>query len=384
MAEVLAFRNANFNEITAEHWAAMGCTAAVAREGAQLVGFIPLQFREQVLRPGITAPVVYENAVGVHEEMRGQGIGTRMIEWAATALADRVDALMVIRGGERSDGYRFYRRSGHADLCYARSFELPVEHVWAGHDAATDREGIQVLDRARWLAAEPALLALYARRYGRYGGGRQRGPGYWQEILDSHVYRDQKWWLIALRGTDRLRGYLVASPGMWDKGQHLYVYEVVGEDDRASAQLIRYARRLSVSGGYRAPYISLANPVGPLLRSMGFLQGDSSPHVMARVLRPERLFRRLAGGSNLLNSLSLTVNTPHRTVAVVDAPDARYAVRMEMKEAYLARLMMCRLDLAAAVEMELVRWDVHDPGVARELCAILAPCDWVQWFTDFV
>jgi hypothetical protein len=105
---------------------------------------------------------------------------------------------------------------------------------------------------------------------------------------------------------------------------------------------------------------------------------------MARVLRPDRLFRRLAKGSNLLHTLSLTVTTPHRELAVVDAPDARYTVRVETKEAYLARLFLCRLDLAAALDMELVRWQARDPGLVRELCAILAPCDWVQWFTDYV
>ena len=103
-----------------------------------------------------------------------------------------------------------------------------------------------------------------------------------------------------------------------------------------------------------------------------------------RVLRPDRLFERMAAGSNLLHTLSLTVQTPHRTAVVVDAPDARYRVRVETKEAYLARLFLCRLDLAAAIEMELVRVQARDPGVVRELCAILAPCKWVQWFTDYV
>ena len=42
------------------------------------------------------------------------------------------------------------------------------------------------------------------------------------------------------------------------------------------------------------------------------------------------------------------------------------------------------LDLEAAVEMEMVRWNVDDRGLARALCDTFAFADWVQWFTDYV
>jgi hypothetical protein len=78
------------------------------------------------------------------------------------------------------------------------------------------------------------------------------------------------------------------------------------------------------------------------------------------------------------------VATPHRVLEVSDPPDAHYGVRLEAKEQFLARLFSCRLDLDAALEMELVRWLDPDPGLRRELCHIFEPSDWVQWFTDYV
>ena len=177
--EVIPFRNETFGQISQEHWEAMNCTAVVARQDDRLVGFIPLQYREQCLNPQVTIPVVYENAVGVAQDMRGQGIGTAMIEKAARFISDRADALMVIRGGEQSIGYRFYRKTGHSDLVYARRYTLPPEtRLPLGHT-----QEIRVLDRQAWAALEPQLLALYQTQYGRFGGGQQRKPGYWTLIL---------------------------------------------------------------------------------------------------------------------------------------------------------------------------------------------------------
>jgi GNAT superfamily N-acetyltransferase len=389
LQEVLAFRNDIFNNISRSHWEAMGCTAVTARDEGRLVGFIPLQFREQCLNDGVSIPVVYENAVGVAEGLRGRGIGTQMLDTAARFIADRADALMVIRGGEDSTGYRFYRKTGHSDLMYTRTYSAPAAGL------ARDGEGCACLDPASWVAIESELLALYARRYGRYGGGWRREPGYWQTILESHVYRDRPWWLVTLRSGgdpgDRLLGYMVAVwSGLWSPARSLYIYEAVGEDDTAVERLVRYAAGLGAGPGEPpgervvVPAVSLANPLGALLERMGFAGEESDAHIMARLLRPDRIWARLAGGSDLLDSLALVVATPHRTLVVNDPREPCYTVRVETKESMLARLFTCRLDLAAALDMELVRWDVRDAGLRRELCRVFEFSEWVQWFTDYV
>jgi hypothetical protein len=341
-----------------------------------------------MLNARVSIPVVYENAVGVTEDRRGQGIGTAMMNEAAQFMSDRVDALMVIRGGERTDGYRFYRKSGHSDLMYACWYYLEPEVEWP----AADVRDLSVVDREHWLALEPQLLSLYERQYGRFGGGRRREPGYWSMILDSHVYGARQWWLVtATTEAGELAGYLVAAQGYWSSANALCVQEVVGEDEGTVERLLRYARRFIPAGEgdedgrqYLVPLVSLANPVRPLLRRMGFAEGESTSHVMARILRPDRILARLAKGTGLMDSVALTVATPHRVLEVSDPPEPRYKVRLETKEAMLARLFCCRLDLDAALDMELIRWRAPDPGLRRELCRVFAPCEWVQWYTDYV
>jgi GNAT superfamily N-acetyltransferase len=401
--ELLSFRNTIFGRISRDHWFAMNNTGVVAREGGQLAGFIPLQYRQQMLNAEVSIPVVYENAVGVAEGRRGQGIGTAMIDEAARFMADRVDALMVIRGGERTDGYRFYRKSGHSDLMYGCWYTLDPEVTWPAadqHERSADERGplivdrgLAIVDRKRWLALEPQLLSLYERQYRRFGGGRRREPGYWRTILDGHVYAEHRWWLVvSTNDAGRLIGYLAAAQGYWASDSAVCVCEVVGEDEATVERLLRYARRFAASsrdaaavgGQYLLPLVSLANPVRPLLRRMGFAEGESTSHVMARILRPDRIFRRLAEGSDLLDTLALTVATPHRVLEVNDPPEPRYRVRLETKEGMFARLFCCRLDLDAALDMELVRWRDPDPGLRRELCQAFALCEWVQWYTDYV
>ena len=381
MDELLAFRNAIFTPVTVAQWQAMDCTGIVARKADQLVGFIPLQYRQQRLNARISVPVVYENAVGVVEGRRGQGIGTKMMDAGAEFISDRADLMLVVRGGERSQGYRFYRKSGHSDLMYACYYHLDPQIDWpVAHDAS-----IAVVEREQWLELEPQLLGLYQRQYGLYGGGRLRESGYWRQVLEGHVFAGSKRWLALCTGGDgQVVGYLMAAQGLWSSERAVCVYEVLGENWEVVERLLRYGRRFAGDEQYVIPLVSLANPVRSLLRRMGFTESESGPHVMARLLRPDRIWQRLALESGLLDVLSLTVVTPHRTLAVSDPPDPHYHVQLETKENFLARLFCCRLDLDAALDMELVRWRNSDPGLRRELCSILAPCDWVQWFTDYV
>jgi hypothetical protein len=355
----------------------------------------------------------------VADGRRGRGIGTQMLNEAARFMSDRVDAMFVIRGGERSDGYRFYRRTGHGDLMYARWYVLPPEITWPAAEEGQAAGGriVSSLDRQRWLELEPELLALHERQYGGFGGGQERAPGFWRHILDSHVYREgdpaHKWWLLALSSASRgLAGYLVAAQGSWAPTRAVFIYEVVGESEAAVEQLIRYARRFvpgasesgqGASGGeqeaacdqassgeparYGAALVSLANPVCAVLERMGFVAGESTSHIMARILRPERIFARLAAETGLLDTLALSVATPHRTVTVNEPAAPRYTVRLETKENFMSRLFCCRLDLEAALDMELVRWSgatPPDPGLQSEVSRVFGLCEWTQWFSEFV
>ncbi len=93
-AAACAFTEQIFGPLPLECWLKEPrYTASLAFRGDELVGVIPLSLREFQLAPGLTASTAWENAVGAREDLRGQGVGTRMIHaarefWptAATAL----------------------------------------------------------------------------------------------------------------------------------------------------------------------------------------------------------------------------------------------------------------------------------------------------------
>ena len=363
----------------------MDCTGVVASEESNILGFIPLQFRQQVLRPGVIAPVVYENAVGVSEPMRGRGIGLTMIETAVEFIGNRADALFVIRGGESSPGYRFYRKSGHSDLSYAVSHSHPRPESLT-RDRTLD---IRRVRERKWLASESELIHFYNEVYAGYGGGRLRSPGYWPEIFDGHVFKEREWILLIARDKrERLAGYAIFAPGTWKDHQDLHLYEIAASGEIVVESLLSAGAKFAPGRPLRAPQISLANPVAPTLNRLGFEEERSEPHIMARVIRPHRLFIRLADSNpdvaDFRSTVNLICSTPHRTIDLQTPPQPEHTINLEMKEHMLARLLLCRLDLRSAIENELVRCRGDKGTLIDTLAEICRPAPWIQWFTDYV
>lgn len=400
LSEALAFRNSIFVDVDTDHWKAMDCTGVVARAepgdfpdlgiGTEIVGFIPLQFRTQVLRPGVTAPVVYENAVGVDERLRSRGIGSRMIEAAADFMRDRADALFVIRGGEATTGYRFYRKSGHSDVCYAATFAADSLRIPAAADFS-----VKAVTSEAWVAREPELLELYRLRFGAYGGGRERGPGYWRGIFAGHVFKNRPWRLyLAADRTDSVCGYAIVVDGTWKDYDTHHFYEVIGASDDVVKALIAGATNDAGPGKIRFPSVSLDNPLASLLTELGCRDERTEPQIMARIINPERLFARLVDATGppekFRRGTHITCSTPHRRVELFKpeptgrSGQAGCEIRLEMKEHALARLLCCRLDLLKAVDMEVVRCAGADADSLATLADICRPAPWVQWYTDYV
>ena len=382
----LTFRNSMFTSVGLDHWHDMNCTAVVAWDEDTMIGCIPLQFRRQKIKHNVSIPVVYENAVGVAADRRSQGVGTEMIRVAADFIKDRADALMVVRGGEQTDGYRFYRKSGHSDLMYVSSFSKEAGSPLEG-SGAIDVESVDV---ESWLAEESRLLELYESLYGQYGGGRARGRGYWDTIFSSHVFRNRGWELFIARRDSEVVGYLVSARGTWTDLEDLHVYEVVGRESGAVAELLRNAREKAGNTKLVVPSVGLANPLREVLLELGFEESETTPHIMARILRPERIFRVLVGaeyGNEVpteLESLVIKVTTPHRSFALHEPQSPQKKIHLQMKESTLCRLLFCRLDLKSALDTEIVRWPDRDAGIEQILCRVFEFCRWIQWFSDYV
>ncbi|MFE8954226.1 GNAT family N-acetyltransferase [Streptomyces althioticus] len=83
----------------------------VAVRGEQVVGTLQLTIIPGLSRRGATRSVV--EAVRIHADERGGGLGTRMIEWAIdTSRREVCQLVQLTTDNSRTDAHRFYERLG--------------------------------------------------------------------------------------------------------------------------------------------------------------------------------------------------------------------------------------------------------------------------------
>jgi len=387
---MLEFRNRIFDSIPRDHWDSMGCTAVVATLEGRIRGAIPLQFRDFQLNSWAHIPVVFENAVGVEEGYRSRGIGTAMLDCAAEFIQDRAFALCVYRGGERSDGYRFYRKTGHGDLYYATYLRLPsaaIDPSWS-----TLCEQVETLP---WDAAEKLeeeLLSIFAQCYGSYGGFRKRDRGFFKRVISSHVFRKggarrrAAGWrsarLYLVRQDGEITAYSIANPADMDG---CLIYDIASPDEGFLRRLVaRMALDARENGEDLRVLANREHPVFELFLDCGFEPERDEPYIMARVVRPDRIFETLSAGSEHRSHLELKAITPHRDV-VLNAPEhARFAATLYLKEHQLSRLLFCRMDLESALRTNVVRISPVPEKIIIELSRIFAFSPWVTCRLDYV
>jgi predicted acetyltransferase len=374
-AQMLKLRNSIFGHISRDHWDAMDCTAAVARRGKKLYGAVPLQRRTFALDGSCSIPVVFENAVGVSKEVRSAGLGTAMIEAADRFMADRVDALFVYRTGERSDGYRFYRKTHHGDLYFADTLTLARPRG--------RRRGVQVVDWAESAALEKRLLPLFRKCYGRFGGYWQRSAGFYQQIVNSHVYKNDECRLFLAGAGSRISGYAITNPRSMIWGG-MCIYDFAAPTDATRTALLEMIEYTARRAGL--PVTMPCNREHPLtakLLDRGYVVSNHSPYIMARIVRPDRIFARLARGSTVARRLRLEVQTPHRDFVLSSPRRPAATVRLLLKESQLSRLMCRRMHLRTALQTNLIRSTPMEPRVELALDRVFRPAPWVTFGVDY-
>jgi GNAT superfamily N-acetyltransferase len=83
----------------------------VAHDSARVIGTMQLSFIPGLARRGAWRAQI--EAVRVHEDVRGGGLGARMMEWAIDEARRRGCALVQLTTDKRrSDAHRFYERLG--------------------------------------------------------------------------------------------------------------------------------------------------------------------------------------------------------------------------------------------------------------------------------
>jgi len=374
--------------IRPEFWAAWSrrpdVTAAVAVYGDRMVGTVPFHLRSFLLRPKLSVRAAFEYSVGVAEEHRRHGIGSRLMDCAKQFLRGHADVMMVYRGNESSDGYRFYAKNGHSDVAYLRewSLENPTGGM-AGCRRLASREDFIGLNRQ--------ALPLFRRCYRRFGGHQVRSSEFYADALSSLIFEEVKQdfvFLTIFKG-ETLRGYMIVGHRK-DMG-HMQVLELATEGgakppahrlvEAACAVASQAGCRLSVRCRERGPFADVYRAAGfrPAPRERACMM------IMAYPLDIDALARKVFSPQRGLENVQIRLWSPsHSGILQPAAKTPRRTIVLEMKDDMLTRLLLSRLDLRHAVQMELVT--AH--GASEEDIDLIARgvpfCEWEHHGIDYI
>lgn len=377
--EVLHVRNQIFPPLSKKRWIDAKRTAAVAFRDGEMVGAIPLDIREFQIRPGVVLMAAFENAVGVLEEFRGQGLGSGMLDAAKEFLLGRADVLMVYRGAELSTGYNFYAKNLHYDMTYSRPLALEGECRLTGDTSA------EVVDIGNILYRQDEMNDVFQSVYGRMGGFPPRRPGYWTHGLGQPVYEvlPHEFKLIRTEGNGRLTGYLILGHRSVRAKQTIVILEIAtrdGDQDIARQLLLAYRRYVDQHDVPKTASKQEQSPYFQVLLETGFVPAPrekSSLMAMAYPLDPAAMARKAWGQSPARDDIDVIAWSPLRQVTLHEAEaEPRKTVRLEMKDDTLTRLLLSRIDLAKAVEEERVTAIGATAEDIREIAKCLPFTQW--------
>jgi GNAT superfamily N-acetyltransferase len=358
-----------------EQWAAGPRTASIAADGDEVVGAIPFDLREFVIRPGVTIRAAQEYSVVVHEKVRSTGIGSRLMDEAKQFLNPKADAMTVYRGGERTPGYRFYANNDHFDMVSYRSL---TRHEPTG----CVPDGIRMVDLDDFLSREEEVIEIFQSAYGCFGGYPMRVSGHYAQAVTAVEYEEMQsdFYVALAEASDGLAGYALLS--RWVKGNELHVAEIAtrGGEQAIALDLLQaacaQAEQLGTSAGMCMPDGSLYSGIARALGFTGSSRAMSSHFQMAHIIDPPALAQRQLADVPELSRTRIEAFIPEADY-VLQAPDrATKTVMLEMKQETLARMLLSRLDLRAALAEERVTALGASAGDMDALARAFPLCRW--------
>ena len=351
----------------------------VADDAGRIAGAIPFDRRDFLVRPGVTLRVAIAHAVAVDAPYRNHGVGSAMMSFAKAEFPSSYEAMFVYTGTEGRAPYTFYQRNGFIDLMYSRPYRLTGL-------AAENPAGIQVttLDP---VGMGRALDTTFQAAYAGHAGFARRNPGYWQRALESIIYVEIPYeFRIAYVGsaTD-MAGYAIFGL----RQDYAALLEVAVRPE-ASANMPDLLRAVSADAASRgAKEIRLtapsAHPAVVVLQAMGHQGGGRSAGISVlagQVLNFESIWRRLGGegGPAVHIWAPRQENAPGREF---DLPGQGPALVLEMKDATLQRLFLCREDVQADYAAERIT----SPNLAvpvDQLANTFRPAPWVYHYIEWI
>jgi GNAT superfamily N-acetyltransferase len=343
----------------------------LAEEEGKIVGAIPFDLRDFLLRPGLSLRAGFAHMVCVDEKFRARGVGSGMMRFAKEHLPQFCEGMLVYTGGEGVAPYTFYEKNNFIDLQYSRFFEQD-------QPKAAFPPGIQVMSFIPEQIGEEVLNTCYQQAYAQYGGFPIHAPGYWRRMMEGIIYAEiPTEFMIAVNiRAANLAGYAIF--GFDAEGCTILELASAASNPQEIAQLIQAA--VAEAGRRGCKHIQMLasthHPAAPLLIRAGFQPNprEDALVIAGMVFQYEALWNRLTASHP---PFGLRIWTPSRRL---ELPGPGLPLQLEMKDSVLQRLFLCREDFQAAWEAETIT--SPDPRLPlTQLSLIFQPCRWVyHWF----
>ncbi|MBN1256163.1 MAG: hypothetical protein JXA52_00500, partial [Planctomycetes bacterium] len=163
-----------------------------------------------------------------------------------------------------------------------------------------------------------------------------------------------------------------------------YIYDFAAARRGDASLLIEKLKYLAARDGIPAGiFCNREHPLREVLLEEGFTYGRHTRHLLALILRPERIFAKLAKNSFLLRELQLKAVTPHREMFLNNPKRPKASATIFLKETYFSRLMFRRLDLNSALEMDLIRMTPLPKRMEQALGRVFTFAPWAQFDMDY-
>jgi len=346
----------------------------VAVEENKIVGAIPFDLRDFLLRPGLSIRAAFAHLVGVHAQHRDRRIGSGIMDYAKKLLPQHCEAMFVYTGHEYRPPYTFYARNGFVDLQYSRFYKR--KKLILNYPQVVDVQPFDPL-----AIGEEVLNSVYQKVYNDHAGFRVHYPGYWQKALKSIIFVEipTEMYIAMVRIGSELAGYAIFG---FVRG-HVTILEMAADpaDLDLNKKLLQavIAKAHELGAEYADMLASAHHPAKTALHNMRF---KPEPRLHAQipagfVLNFQRLWTKLTDEKA---PFSLKIWTPNVSM---DLPGAGKKITLEMKEYTLHRLFLCREDFKEAYEAERTTSpDAHLP--VKELTQIFKPARWIYHWLEWI
>ena len=364
--EIAPFPPETWQKMEEQHHATV-----LAEKGQQIVGAIPFDLRDFLIRPGLSLKTAFAHMVCVDEHHRSRGVGSGMMRFARENLPTFSEAMFVYTGSEGVAPYTFYQKNKFIDLHYSRFHQLD-------HPSGELPSGLQVQPFIPEQIGEGVLNACYQQAYADYAGFPVHTPGYWREMMEGIIFAEipTEFQIATEYHGGDLAGY--ALLGFANHSCTILELACASSSQTGIARLIQAAACTAGQRGCKdlRMLASTHHPATPVLTDLGFqtISREDAMVTAGMVFQFEAVWQKLCANRP---PFGLSIWTPTRRLELT-GPGA--PVHLEMKDTILERLFLCRESFAAAWEAETITSSSTRLPVSV-LTDLFQSCRWVyHWF----